>query len=716
MARHPDLQAEQAHIDRAYESLEAMRSAARQLMVSVLDQGRGGTPQSREERDIIVRTALHRLEQLEIGDRPLCFGRIDLAPGEDGDQGAGSSYHIGRLAIAGSDLEPLVVDWRAPVAEPFYRATGREPMGLSRRRHFATEGRQLVGIEDEVFTTPHGGNGEGEPGGLAADGVPSGALLAAMEQSRSGHLRDIVATIQAEQDEIIRAPMTGLLVVQGGPGTGKTVVALHRAAYLLYTYRFPLERQGVLVVGPNQLYLRYIEQVLPSLGESGVGSTTVEGLYAGTRPRAQEAPGLARLKGEARMAQVLAAAVRSRQRPLRHDLEVSFGTAVLRVPAGELAGIVATARRRAGPHNPRRRLVASLVATRLAAQARRARHLVPVPQGGPEEDEADDGLVEELRRLPAVVAALDRMWPRLRPEELLHDLYGAPPLIARAGRAVLDPAEQAALHRPRSSSFEAIPWTRADIPLLDEARSLLGPVRRGEEAPRSYGHIVVDEAQDLSPMQLRMLGRRSLSGSATLVGDMAQATGPHVTGVPGGWEDVARAVAPDRPLRLAQLTINYRTPASVMDLATRVLSVVNPELAPPRSVRAAAAAPTVAEVPSGELGEEVVARVRGELAAVGQGTLAVIAPASLLGSLAASLTGAGLPAERAGSRLEAQVTVVDVEGVKGLEFDSVLVVEPARIVEETGTLRSLYVALTRPTRRLTVLHADPLPTPLAGGG
>ena len=290
MATHPELEAEQAHVDRAYERLDQLRSDTEELIRSVIDQGRGGTHQFREERDVIVRTSLARLDQLDIGEQALCFGRIDRCDEAEAAPGAAEteSFHIGRLGISGEDLEPLVVDWRAPVAEPFYRATGRDPMGLVLRRHLAAQGRRIVGIEDERFGVRTPANGSAPPAGADTagptriDGRPGwddqdsndgelelggpGALLAALEGSRTGVMRDIVATIQREQDEIIRSPLPGVMVVQGGPGTGKTAVALHRAAYLLYTHRFPLERQGVLVIGPNPLFLRYIEHVLPSSG------------------------------------------------------------------------------------------------------------------------------------------------------------------------------------------------------------------------------------------------------------------------------------------------------------------------------------------------------------------------------------------------------------------------------------------------------------------
>ena len=397
MATHPELEAEQAHVDRAYERLDQLRSDTEELIRSVIDQGRGGTHQFREERDVIVRTSLARLDQLDIGEQALCFGRIDRREDGDGSRSApeGSrrvreteSFHIGRLGISGEDLEPLVVDWRAPVAEPFYRATGRDPMGLVLRRHLAAQGRRIVGIEDERFGPsarangsipgPHHedpdradldgrhdwADGEGAEGELELGGP--GALLAALEGARTGVMRDIVATIQREQDEIIRSPLPGVMVVQGGPGTGKTAVALHRAAYLLYTHRFPLERQGVLVIGPNPLFLRYIEHVLPSLGESGVTLSTIEGLVHGVQVRAEDGSGVARLKGEARMANLVVRAVRSRQRPLRRDAEVPFGATVLRLTAEASAGIVSATRRRPGSHNARRRFLEQLVVRRLA--------------------------------------------------------------------------------------------------------------------------------------------------------------------------------------------------------------------------------------------------------------------------------------------------------------------------------------------------------------
>jgi len=727
LAAHPDLHAEQAYIDQAYERLEAMKRAASDRLDAALVEGRG-TPQALAERDIVVRSSLHRLEQLDIGREPLCFGRIDRRADDadaahngghhaDGvrDDGGVETFYIGRLAVSGADQEPLVVDWRAPVAEPFYRATGRHPMGLTLRRHFATDGPRILGIEDELFAGNGGGReGNGAGGGDELELAGPGALLAALERSRSGRMRDIVATVQREQDEIIRAPLRGILVVQGGPGTGKTAVALHRAAYLLYTHRFPLETQGVLVVGPNPVFLRYIDHVLPSLGETGVTLTTVDGLVD-TPVRGHDAPAAASVKGDARMVKVLAKAVRDRERALPADAVVPFGPYALTLSVGASESIVGQVRRRGGAHNPRRRQVEGLVAAHLGAQYARAidrARRTRVRAGAEELAGVDDAeFSRQLRAVPEFVRALDRMWPVLTPQELVHDLLGAPALLRLAGRGVLDDGELALLHRPRSTSFDDVPWTPADLPLLDEVRVLLGPRRRGssEHEARTYGHIVVDEAQDLSPMQLRVLARRSLSGSMTVVGDLAQATGhrPYRR-----WDEVLEHL-PVRPeSRVVELTVNYRTPGEVMDLATRLLPVAAPGLRPPRSVRRTGEEPQI--VGTNGAGPAAVAAEVARRAATLPGTVAVLGPLSLLDALRAALDAVGVAyGEPERSGLDSDVTLLPVGMAKGLEFDAVVVVEPARIVREAPQgLRALFVALTRPTRSLTVVHGEPLPDPL----
>ncbi|HUP70208.1 MAG TPA: UvrD-helicase domain-containing protein [Acidimicrobiales bacterium] len=740
MASHPELQEEQAHIDRAYERVAALRAAASELLETVLRQ-RGGTPGSFAERDVIVRTTLQRLEQLDVGRESLCFGRIDRR-----DR---ATFHIGRLAVSGEDQEPLVVDWRAPVAEPFYRATGVNTMGLVRRRHFATEGRRLLGIEDEVFgvldgtgaVIPDGADGAD---GAVADGdgmVPAGTgtLLTALERARSGRMRDIVATVQKEQDEVIRADLAGVLVVQGGPGTGKTAVALHRAAYLLYTHRFPLERQGVLVVGPNPLFLRYIEQVLPSLGENGVVLSTIAGLVPDVHVKASDTPLAASVKSGPRMAKLVADAVADRQRPLRRDVEVGFEGFALRISADATDRIVSAMKRRPGTHNARRRQVEGLLSRllhqqyRQAAERRRRAGLGRVAgdegdSDGWDDEEANGDGGEELgsggvseaalwplvRGLQVVAESLDRMWPVLTPEELLHDLFGAPALVRLAARGMFTEEEQAALVRPRSDDIEAIGWTAGDLPLLDEARVLLGPRRPGARRAaeiRQYGHIVVDEAQDLTPMQLRMLGRRSISGSMTVVGDVAQATGARA---PSSWDEIVAHLPRRRPGHYTELSVNYRTPAEMMDFAAKVLAVAAPHLNPPRSVRSTGEPPVILRAGQEELAERVAAAAHDEAMEVPGGTVAVVTVPSMLDELAAALVAKGIAFTRADRQgIEAAVTLIPVATVKGLEFDAVVVVEPARIVSESAQgLRALYVALTRATKRLTIVHAKPLPEPL----
>jgi DNA helicase IV len=751
MAGHPDLEAEQAYIDRAYDCLEASREAASR-MTSMVEVGRGGTNQARYERDVIWDTMLHRLAQLNLGDAALCFGRIDLAtepggpgaaangnghgngraapggPGQDGtgDPGMmpepergepGGTYYIGRIAVADEGQEPVIVDWRAPVAEPFYRATGRDAMGLARRRHFATRGRTLLNIEDELFGSALASLGLPESAAVG-DGPAirgHGALLAALETNRTGKLGDIVATIQGEQDEIIRSDLRGVLVVQGGPGTGKTVVALHRAAYLLYTHRFPLEGQGVLVIGPNRLFLGYIEQVLPSLGEAGVELAVLADLVPDVEIQGYDRGTTARIKGDLRMVRFLSRAVRDRELPLRDDLVVGYGLQHLRLTRAQSRRIVEEARRRYRKHNAARRFVEGEVFAALANSGRG--ELSPTE------------VRERVRTYPEVRQALERMWPVLTPAQLLHDLYGARSLLERAARNLLSEPEWRALYRARSADVAQVLWANDDAPLLDEAFAILGPRTRSkrqrqaaaeagavpDDEVRTYGHIVVDEAQDLSPMQLRMLNRRSLNGSMTIVGDIAQSTGQWAH---DNWQQVLEHLPAKREPRRTELTIGYRLPAPNMALAARVLRQAAPDITPPTSIREDGDPPRVLRAaPSTDgraLGDAVVDAVRVEHEAITPGNLAVICPGSLVEAVSAALTGAGIDHGRATRHgLDNQVTVVPVSLVKGLELDASVVVEPAAIVEEEPQgLRALYVALTRATKRLAVVHARELPDAL----
>jgi DNA helicase IV len=775
-----EIRAEQHAVDRAYERLEHMRRSAIDVVRHHRQLGEASTSQARVEWESLLALTDQRLHHLELGGAALCFGRLDRVGGE--------TYQVGRLSVLDEAGDPLVVDWRAPAAEPFYRATGRNPMGLVRRRHLLTRGRTVVDLDDEVFDL-------GEADAERLEIVGEGALLAALERSRTGRMADIVATIQAEQDVIIRAPFPGILVVTGGPGTGKTAVALHRAAYLLYSNRQRLEEAGVLVVGPNRTFLRYIEHVLPSLGESGVELSTVDTLYGRVRATARDGAAAEAVKGDARMAQVIARAVADRERPLADDLVVPYGAVRLRLSRAELRRVVEQVRHRRGTHNARRPLFVKRLRRALWATYRQVLERRAAPGEAvdldPELFAEDPQLWADLRAdhreasratlereeerflssimaVPEVRTALERMWPVLTAEELLHDLYGAPALLRLASRGVLDDAERAALARPRSANVGAVDWTSADLALLDEASTLLGPVpvrarrrqsaqlREGarwmieeaiddialqtgdldpdmrrtlrqrlterEEAllheddedgePAVFGHVIVDEAQDCSAMQWRMIARRCPTGSMTIVGDLGQASRP---GALRSWSEALEQLPVRREPRQLELSVNYRTPREIMELAAAVLSTTDPAMEPPRSVRRSGAAPRFSRVGSPDLvpGEAAdhVARLRSEL---GEGKIAVIAPPSLVGALRFALRARGdLDPAEGGDPLAAAVAVFTPTEAKGLEFDAVVVAEPGEVAgADVAGLRSLYVALTRATRFLAVVYHQPLPPPL----
>jgi DNA helicase IV len=779
---HPELAAEQRYLDRAYGRLDEMRKAASRVAEGYAEVRRGGTHQARLERDAAAANTRRRLAALNIGNAPLCFGRIDLERRSGEEHPGDERFYIGRISVTEADQTPVIVDWRAPVAEPFYRATGVEPMGVVRRRHFQTHGRELIGIDDEVFDAA-----AADEAGFTI--VGEAALLAALERHRTGRMGDIVATIQAEQDEAVRAPLSGILVVAGGPGTGKTAVALHRAAYLLYTHRQRLASRGVLLVGPSPIFLRYIDEVLPSLGEDDVQLTTVAGLKPQLRARASEPPGTAALKGDARMAQVIRRALRDRERPLRDDLVVALDGHVLRLRRADSARIVERVRRRRGTHNERRPAVTRLVLDTLRDQYRRSlvaayerdvRRIDPdaaLPLSPAREDELLDvpvaaalargerapddweaELSSRLRRTPEVRAALERMWPVLSGAELVHDLFSFPALIRSAADGVLSGDQYQLLARPRSSRVGDVEWTEADVALVDEADALLGPPeagrprrrrrRRGSSdraledaarvveelglgsyttaaevverygggvAPsedgvgeaRTYGHVLVDEAQDLTAMQWRMVGRRCPSGSMTLVGDFGQSSRP---GAVQDWDAVRAELPGDDPARVVTLSVNYRTPEEIMTLADR-LTAAAPGVRPARSVRSTGRQPQfVAADDTADLVTVVADAARA--AKNDGGTTAVIAPHDLHDDLVARLGDFGAVAGSADA-IDAPVAVVDASDAKGLEFDHVIVVEPARLVTaDAPGLRLLYTALTRATQTLTVAHAAPLPEAL----
>jgi DNA helicase IV len=764
----PEIAAEQAYLDAVYDRLSAMRESAESVAAAYEDVRAGGTHQARLERDIAVETTHRRLAALDIGDAPLCFGRIDW---QEGDR-----FYVGRLAVDDEERTPLVIDWRAPIAEPFYRATALDPMGVLRRRHLITRhGREVVSLDDEVFDSD-----AVEAAGLTVLG--EGALLAALERHRTGRMADIVATIQAEQDAAVRADLPGVVIVAGGPGTGKTAVALHRAAYLLYTYRRRLGTQGVLLVGPSPVFLRYIEQVLPSLGEHEVQLATVRGLKPQLGANRLDAPAVERTKGDARMVTVIRRALADRERPPRRDLELTIDGLRLRLSRRECRRTLERVQRRPGTHNAHRPLVQRMLLDKLVSQYRSAlarshREVLDLDTlPGLGEEDFDSGydpqvaaalargeapprewereLTVRLRRHPEFRMALERMWPVLTGAELVHDLFSFEALIRSASDSVLSREEQRSLFRPRSESVRDVDWTEGDVALVDEADALLGPVeaarprRRGRSGAdkaeieaaasvvrelglggyttaaalaerygggtpaadaipelRTFGHILVDEAQDLTPMQWRMLARRCPNGSMTVVGDFGQASRP---GAATGWDAVLEHLPTHDEPRRVTLTVNYRTPAEIMDLANRLLTAAASGVQPTQSVRRTGLPPQFTRVDDLVAGAAAGARVAKDAG----GTVAVIAPFELHAAITESLADLGAVADAA-EALDAPIGVLAPTDAKGLEFDHVIVVEPSRLVTpDSAGLRLLYVTLTRATQTLTVIHADALPEAL----
>ncbi|GIE48115.1 DNA helicase [Amorphoplanes nipponensis] len=756
--RNDDIESEKAYLAVLYHRLDLLREQADERLRAILLEA-GGTPQGRSQREATRSHWAEQLAQMNSVENGLCFGRLDFA--------ADYPRYIGRIGLFAEDRDqdPLLVDWRAPAARPFYLATAVSPEGVTRRRHLRTRGRELTAIDDEVLDIE-----AGAPDGRE-DVTGEAALLSALTANRTGRMRDIVETIQSEQDEVIRAGLPGVLVVQGGPGTGKTAVALHRAAYLLYTHRAQLTRQGVLILGPNATFLRYISQVLPSLAETGVLLATLGDMFPSVTARASEAPAAAALKGRLEMLDVLAAAVADRQTVPDDYVEVDHDGFPLRIERAVCEDARAEARRSGRPHNLARSIFVTAVIHTLSLQI--AERIGADPLGGDNLLEEAD-LAEtrrELREDQDVQAALFELWPILTPRQVLRDLFtDADRLASAAPRLGAD--ERALLLRERRAG-----WAPADVPLLDELAELLGvddtlrarAVAREREQAIEYaegvleivegsrsldfedqeeeilsavdvvdasafverhevidtrttaeraaadrtwvfGHVIVDEAQELSPMAWRLLMRRCPSRSMTVVGDVAQ------TGELAGtttWEQVFEPYVAQR-WRLAELTVNYRTPAEVMTVAADVLAAVDPSLQPPRSVRTAGEEPWAARVRPEALAGELVAAVRREAAVAAEGRVGVLVPAGLEESLGRELT-AAVPGAAVGEQpdLLNHIVLMTVRQAKGLEFDSVIVVEPDRIIEESPRgLSDLYVAVTRATRRLGVLHTADLPKEL----
>jgi DNA helicase IV len=760
---------EQAYVSMLYGHLDGLRDRAAGRLAQTLRQT-GGTPQARTERDVNAVMYTQRIAQLDAAENGLCFGRIDFHDAKP--------RYIGRMGIRdeADDYEPLLLDWRAPAARPFYLATPVSPEGVRRRRHIKTLRREVIRLDDEVLDltdAARGGQSDGLTGGLTGEA----ALLAALNASRTGQMSDIVETIQVEQDWIIRSPHKGVLVVQGGPGTGKTAVALHRAAYLLYTYREQLARRAVLIIGPNPTFLRYVGQVLPSLGETSVMLSTIADLYPGVTARRDEPTATATVKGRLDMAKVIAAAVRARQGGpggSRQGLEVTHERDVLRLDRRSCARIRDRARRTRLPHNQARPVVHRLLIEALADRVADQIGYNVLGGGNLLSAEDIDDIRQELRESVQVRAALEEFWPRLTPEGLLGELLSSPERLAVAGRGLLTAEERSALLRPAGGG-----WTPADVPLLDEAAERLGEDQRaararGERERRrriayargvldlayssrsvdlnpeeeaeilgaydiidaerladryesdddrtaveraaadrtwAFGHIVVDEAQELSPMAWRMLMRRCPARSMTVVGDMAQGSG-----LSGGasWQEVLGPHLDDR-WRLERLTINYRTPAEIADVAGDVLAAIDPELVPPRPVRETGLVPWSLRAPAGDLSAVLGPLAAREAGRIGAGRLAVIVPGSRLAELTAAVAEVVPDVISADDPdLDRPVVVLSVTQAKGLEFDAVLVADPLRIMADSPRgLNDLYVAITRATQQLGVVYEDDLPKVLS---
>jgi DNA helicase IV len=675
-----ELAGEAKHLDAARAALAAMREHT----AALVDSDAGGDPFSSE---MLARALYRRMEQLlDDGTTPLFFGRLDFAGGQYG----GETFHVGRRHVTDAAGEPMVVDWRAPVSTAFYRASAVSPEGVRLRRRFGFDGGTLTSFEDEQLIA-------GEESGLG-----SRLLTEEIERPRVGPMRDIVATIQPDQDALVRADLETSLCVQGAPGTGKTAVGLHRVAYLLYAYRERLHRAGVLVVGPNTAFLRYIAQVLPALGEVDVTQRTVDELIAHTPVTGVDEPAAALVKGDARMATVLAnALVAGLTAPTEPLVLVETGLR-LRIGPSELSGIVAECR--AGyesgmPYGTSRERIGMQIAERFRRQ-REQRGAAP-----------SDSWVRKVAKTKAMRTWLDHVWPAIDPASFVNRLLTDTDLLATAAADILTVEEQAAIHREPQKKKPR--WTAADAALIDEAAGLL-------DRPRGYGHVLVDEAQDLSPMQARAIARRSQYGSLTVLGDLAQGTA--VTAA-RDWPSLL--VHLNKPeTAVTPLTTGYRMPAEIVGFANRLLPALATGVAPARSMRRTPGALEVREAT-----DPVLAAAEAVAAAAAEpGSIAVICADAVVPQVATALTTAGLaisladatpvntdnePTASEEASAGRPVTVLPATLAKGLEFDTVIVVEPAAIVAaEPRGLNRLYVVLTRAVSRLIVLHQEPLPTAL----
>jgi DNA helicase IV len=693
------MDAERARLAQSREFLRLMRENVLALSVNPM----AGDPVSLE---FLKADLYRRAEALkDLPDAPLFFGRLDYEEAPwDAELAGGAielTLRIGRRHVADPAGTPVVIDWRAPVSRPFYRASSLEPMGLRRRRRFGFSGGDLTAYEDEDFTEDFTGGGTGGEGrargeqrdrlGLESEKQPSALLVAEIERPRSGPMRDIVATIQPEQDDIVRADASQTVCVQGAPGTGKTAVGLHRVAYLLYAHKEQVTRRGVIVVGPNMAFLSYIRNVLPALGELDVKQTTMPELLGTVPVRGVDNDAAGLVKGDVRMAEVLRRRLWASIRPPAAPLVVARGSRRWRIPSSEVFALAEELSGRGVRYGAGRELLGHRIAHVILSQIEAAG------------EACDDRTHDAVRRTTAVRRCVDEVWPKADPKRLVFGLLSDPAEMARHAAGVLTPQEQALITwSPAPRGPGSTKWSRADLALLDEAGDLI------ERTP-SLAHVVADEAQDLSPMEIRALGRRCSTGAATVLGDIAQGTTPwSATSWPTLLSHLGKPAAAVR-----ELDVGYRVPRQILDFASQLLPVIAPGLRPASSLRADPAALSVVLVAAGELGGRVAAACDAALAT--PGSVAVISADTQVDEVSAALRTAGLAFGVLGSAGSAgeRLSVVPVTLAKGLEFDHVVLVEPGRIATgEVHGLRRLYVALTRAVSRLVVLHAEPLPSAL----
>ncbi|WP_242488869.1 UvrD-helicase domain-containing protein [Streptomyces sp. DSM 110735] len=634
---------------------------------------------------VLARQIEERIKALaDLSDTPLFFGRLDYlhAPGVERTEGAeGDQFYIGRRHVHDADGDPMVIDWRAPVSQPFYRASKKDPMDIALRRRFGYTGGELTAYEDEHLSDP------------AEATATSKLLQQEIERPRVGPMRDIVATIQPEQDEIVRSGLGGTVCVQGGPGTGKTAVGLHRVAYLLYAHRERLARTGTLVIGPNRSFLHYIEQVLPALGELTVQQATVDDLVAHVEVRGTDDARAAVIKGDARLAEVLRRALYAHVTMPTEQVLVVRGSRRWRVAAYELEEIVRELLERDIRYGAAREALPQRIAHTVLVQMERAG------------EAPDDRVQDAVARNSAVKAAVKSLWPPVDPAKLVLRLLTDEAFLAEHAAGVLDEDEQKAILWAKPvRSVKSAKWSAADAVLVDEAADLI-------QRTSSLGHVVVDEAQDLSPMQYRAVGRRCTTGSATVLGDLAQGTTPWAT---RSWEEALGHLGKADGV-IEELTAGFRVPTDVITYASRLLPYIAPGLTPVASVREN---PGFFEVRTTEGTDEVIAACEELLR--NEGSTGLIAADARVPALAQALTAAGIgflaPGEE--TTRETRLTLVPASLAKGLEYDYVVLDEPRAVVdgepdERTG-LRRLYVALTRAVSGLIVTHTAALPAQLAG--